>query len=156
MTVFASSGSARRTNPESRCGRNPTVVRITRSQEARTGARLIGARRDVAEPPRRELVVAHPPRPNPASASPPRPRKVRLFITNSVANRRGGFSHLHQAAVTPAMRRGKRHALLPGAGRGTGFTTLVLFVTGARVRRAAGTPIRFLDAAAGVMSSLIA
>src|SRR5579863_4480452 len=42
MTVFSSNFSAFKTKPESRCGRRPTVVRITRSHDSRGAARLTG------------------------------------------------------------------------------------------------------------------
>src|SRR5712671_3737943 len=102
MSVFPSKGSARRTNPESRCGRSPTVVRITRSHDARTGASAIGGRRGTDTLRRERVVVAHPPkppRPKPATASPALSRKFRLFIAIVSDARQSGFSHTPAAAI---------------------------------------------------------
>src|SRR5262252_8100720 len=48
MTVFSSNFSGRSTKPESRCGRSPMVVRMTRSQEIRGSARLGMGRAEAA------------------------------------------------------------------------------------------------------------
>src|SRR5215470_15410537 len=48
MTVFSSNFSGRSTKPESRCGRSPMVVRMTRSQEIRGSARLAIGRAEAA------------------------------------------------------------------------------------------------------------
>src|SRR5881396_710432 len=90
MSVLASSFSARRTKPESRCGRKPTVVRITRSNDARTGARLTGARCGGASVPRDDRLVAHPPITYPASATLPPVRNVRLRMAVHLLTRADG------------------------------------------------------------------
>src|SRR5258705_10572941 len=108
MSVFPSKGSARRTNPESRCGRSPTVVRITRSHDARTGASAIGGRRSTDTLRRERVVVAHPPkppRPKPATASPALSRKFRLFIAIVSDARQSGFSHTPASALEPGWTR---------------------------------------------------
>src|ERR1700677_3654699 len=48
MTVFSSNFSAFKTKPESRCGRSPTVVRITRSHDRRGATRLTSGRAGLA------------------------------------------------------------------------------------------------------------
>src|SRR5438034_2495786 len=94
MTVLSSNFTLLRTKPESRCGRNPIVVRMTRSHVMRGGARFI-AGRGAGTPGRAGAVWItflgpQPARPNPASAMPPVLKKFRLSMVvilrrNSVA-----------------------------------------------------------------------
>src|SRR5207249_7620357 len=81
--------SALTTNPESRCGRNPTVVRMTRSQEASTIGRFIDAG-DVkfAATRRAALLVRQPPNATPATARLPVLSKLRLSMRSSLGSGR--------------------------------------------------------------------
>src|SRR5436190_2561192 len=78
MIVFASSLSAFSTNPESRCGRRPTVVRITRSHATSTGARAMGPGVGTV---RACDFAAQPPKPKPSTPRPESLIAVLLFIT---------------------------------------------------------------------------
>src|SRR5437660_5750060 len=77
MMVFASTLSALSTNPESRCGLRPTVVRITRSHKTSTGGNATGNRAGVV---RAGDFAAHPPSPRPRTPRPPSLIAVRLSM----------------------------------------------------------------------------
>src|SRR5215467_13288955 len=85
MSILESSLSALNTKPASRCGRKPTVVRITRSHEASIRGRL--TKRPVGVAPAGALTLAvragaHAPKPKPRAAILPVLSQLRLFIAS--------------------------------------------------------------------------
>src|ERR1700676_604762 len=86
MTVLASNFSGLRTKPESRCGRKPIVVRMTRSHEMRAIARLsasFGAEASGRAGADATRFGPHAPTPMAASAIPLVLSITRLFIAVS-------------------------------------------------------------------------